>query len=139
MAPSMGRNADMIRNMKFGFWVGTRQAPRRAVKWEPTRLEDGRETLRGKNWVEVMEHGESREPERFHGADVENVGPHEWLTYYPAVNEPVCGWMESEGQYCPRPRAVTSDAVQPFCRRHEDQLQGEEEHGGEEQGDTRTE
>lgn len=126
-----GRNADLIRAQKYGFWVGTKLMPRRAVRWEATVHEDGRTSLRGRNWVEVLEHGETRQPERFHAADVELVGPSEWLTYYPGVEEPVCGWMDRPGHYCPRAREVTDGAVQPFCPRHEAELQGsegEEEH-----------
>lgn len=138
MAPAMGKNADLIQAQKYGFWIGTKRAPRKAVRWEPTRHEDGRETLRGRNWVEVLEHGSRREPERFYGADVEAVGPSEWLTYYPAVNEPVCGWRELRDAgngvrewYCPRVRVVSEGAFQAFCARHETELsssEGEETH-----------
>lgn len=126
MAPSMGKNADLIRAQKFGFWVGTKTSPRRAVRWKPTTLKDGRETLRGKNWVEVLPHGESRTPERFFAADVELIGPHEWLDYYPGVDEPVCGWgsprmPQNRMQYCPRLREET----QPFCQRHTAELNEE--------------
>lgn len=126
MAPSMGKNADLIRAQRFGFWIATKLAPRRAVRWEATRLEDGRETLRGRNWVEVLPHGEKRVPLRFFAAEVEHVGPHEWLTYYPAVDEPVCGWgrprlPEGEMQYCPRIR----EEDDPFCRMHMSELNEE--------------
>lgn len=135
MTPSsgMGASADLIRLQKFGFWIGTKQTPRRAVRWEPKERPDGRQTYRGKNWVEVLEHGVSREPERFYGADVEAVGPSEWLTYYPAVNEPICGWRElrdagtgPQEWYCPRIRPVNNESVQPFCARHEAELNGSE-------------
>lgn len=137
---SKGRNTDMEQAQRWGFWIGTKASPRRAVKMVPERHEDGRESRRGRIWVEVLEHGSRREPERFYGADVEIIGPHEWLTYYPAVNEPVCGWREirdaGDGPkewYCPRRREVTEGAFQPFCRRHEYEAglqspEGEESH-----------
>jgi len=134
MTPStgMGTSADLIRVQKYGFWIGTKSAPRRAVRWEPKERPDGRQTYRGRNWVEVLEHGVSREPERFYGADVEAVGPHEWLTYYPAAGEPVCGWgrprlPDGGMQYCPRIRQDDK----PFCRMHETEIQGEESDAGE--------
>lgn len=130
---SMGRNRDMVKAQAWGFWIATKAAPRRAVRWERVQHEDGRNSMRGRNWVEVLEHGSTRTPERFHGADVEMVGPHEWLTYYPAVNEPVCGWgrphlPDGGMQYCPRQR----QEGQAFCKRHMTELnssEGEEEHG----------
>lgn len=131
MSPSYNGNAELIRLQKYGFWIGTKQSPRRAVRWEAQTSPEGRQKFRGRNWVEVLEHGVSREPERFFGADVEAVGPHELLAYYPAVDEPVCGWMSEPGKYCPRPREVTDGAIQPFCRRHESELQGEESNAGE--------
>lgn len=126
MTPSGVENTRLIRQQQFGFWIGTKQAPRRAVRWEKTFKEDGRETLRGKNWVEILPHGESRTPERFFAADVELIGPHEWLEYYPAVDEPVCGWgrprlPEGEMQYCPR----TREESEPFCRTHMAELSEE--------------
>lgn len=140
MAPSTGRNADMIRAQKFGFWVGTKRTPRRAVRWEPTLLEDGRESLRGRNWVEVLAYGHERqEPERFFGADVELVGPAEWITYYPAVDEPICGWGRprlpgGDMQYCPRTRRVAEGQLEAFCPAHMRELhalEGEEKNAGE--------
>lgn len=128
-SPSMGRNRELLRAQAWGFWVVTKQEPRRAVHWIQAQHEDGRPSLRGRNWVEVLEHGVTRDPETFHGADVELAGPHEWLTYYPAVDEPVCGWgrprlPDGSMQYCPRQR----EAEQPFCRKHMTELQGEETH-----------
>lgn len=128
MPESVGpANRELIRAQAFGFWVVTKQNPRRAVRWEEARHEDGRVSTRGRNWVEVLEHGTTREPERFYKADVELAGPHEWLTYYPAVNEPVCGWgkprlPDGSMQYCPRQR----EQDQPFCRRHMTELEGSE-------------
>lgn len=127
-----GRNADLIRAQKYGFWVGTKLMPRRAVRWEDARHEDGRPSLRGRNWVEVLAHGETHTPERFHAADVELVGPNEWLTYYPSAEDPVCGWgrprlPHGAMQYCPRKR----EEGDPFCRLHMTELtssEGEEEH-----------
>lgn len=121
---------------KLGFWIRTKQEPYRAVRWEPQRHEDGRQKFRGQNWVEVLRHGATRPAERFYGADVEPAGPHEWLSYYPAVHEPVCGWgrprlPDGVMQYCPRTREVTDGAIQPFCAKHQLELQGEEEHAGE--------
>lgn len=115
-------NDRILRMQKFGFWVRTKLSPHRAVKWEPETTEDGRQTQRGQRWVEVLAHGERRIPKRFYAAEVEAVGPHEWLSYYPAVDEPVCGYMEAEGRYCPRARAITSDAIQPWCPKHEAEL-----------------
>jgi hypothetical protein len=117
----------MLDSMRYGFWVRMKLHPFRAVRWEPDRHEDGRQTFRGKNWVEVLAHTEDREPERFHAADVELAGPHEWMHYYPAANEPVCGWMVEPGKYCPRSRAVTGDAIQPFCPKHQAELTAGEE------------
>lgn len=127
---SMGRNREMLNAQKLGFWIATKRGPRRAVRWEPAQHEDGRTTMRGRNWVEVREHGSIHTAERFHGADVEMVGPHEWLTYYPAADEPICGWgrprlPEGDMQYCPRLRAQD----QAFCARHMSELQGEETNG----------
>lgn len=124
---------------RWGFWTRTNKAPFRAVRWEAKLREDGRRSFHGKNWVEVLPHGEEREPERFHTADVESAGPHEWLDYYPASDEPVCGWGRprlpaGEMQYCPRKRAEG----QPFCQKHmhellddaeERNLNGEDESG----------
>lgn len=140
MAPSMGRNANLIGAQKFGFWVGTKRAPRRAVRWEATRLDDGRETLRGRNWVEVLPQGQNRNPERFFASEVEMVGPDEWLTYFPALNEPVCGWgrprlPKGEMQYCPRTVREADGQREAFCPRHMRELQapeGEENHGEDE-------
>lgn len=143
MTPSMGKNADMIRAMKFGFWIGTKRTPRRAVRWEPTRLEDGRETLRGRNWVEVLPVGSKAVPERFFAADVEMIGPNEWLTYYPAVEEPICGWgrprlPDGVMQHCPRQRREVEGQLEAFCPKHMTELQdgseGEEKHGAQESG-----
>lgn len=119
-------NKRLLDQMAYGFWVRTKQAPHRAVRWAPQRHDDGRESFRGKGWTEVLEHGEDREPEQFYGADVELVGPHEWLDYYPATNEPVCGWgrprlPKGEMQYCPRRR----EEGEPWCRLHMHEL-GEE-------------
>lgn len=133
---SHGKNSDLIEAQRWGFWVGTRRAPRRAVRWETTRLEDGRETRRGRNWVEILPHGSTREPERFFASDVEYVGPAEWLTYYPAVDEPICGWGRArpEGgmQYCPRSCRETDDGErEAFCPAHMRELsapEGEEQH-----------
>lgn len=139
-SPSMGRNRELIQAQAWGFWVATKQAPRRAVRWEQARHEDGRVSLRGKNWVEVLPHDDhEREAERFHGADVELVGPSERLPYYPAASEPVCGWQEAAwiaaGGYCPRIRERQADGeLEPFCRKHMTQLQGEEHHGGDSPG-----
>lgn len=130
MAHAMGKNVDMIRAQKFGFWVRTKQAPYRAVRWEVQRHEDGRESLRGRGWVEVLAHGEDREPQRFFAADVELAGPHEWLSYYPAASEPICGWgrprlPEGDTQFCPRQRENAADGqLEPFCRRHMTELLG---------------
>lgn len=104
---------------RYGFWVRTKLAPFRAVRWEEQRHEDGRQSYRGKNWVEVLPHGEDREPERFFTADVETAGPHEWLEYYPAVREPVCGWGQprmphGKTLFCPAARRG-DDA---FCPKH---------------------
>lgn len=141
----MGKNADLIRAQKFGFWIGTKRTPRRAVRWEPTRLEDGRESLRGRNWVEVRAIGSEADPERFFAADVELVGPHEWLIYPPAVTEPVCGWgrprlPDGNMQYCPRIRLrhISEDGQwEAFCPTHMRELQapeGEEERAAHESG-----
>lgn len=126
-------SAEMIRKQKYGFWVATKLAPRRAVRWDVGALhEDGRPKFRGRNWVEVLPHGSTRTPERFHAADVELVGPHEWLTYYPGAEEPVCGWGRprlplGEMQHCPQNR----EEGDPFCRKHMAELarsEGEETH-----------
>ncbi len=127
----------LLRQMMYGFWIRTRQDPPRAVRWEPQEHEDGRQSFRGKGWIEVLPHGVQRAAERFHAADVEMAGPHEWLTYYPATGEPLCGWMEVPGQYCPRLRRVTDDVIQPFCPKHQAELEGsvgEENHGIDESG-----
>lgn len=121
------RNLALTRAQKFGFWVGTKQTPRRAVRWEAARHEDGRESRRGRVWVEVLPTGSSRAPQRFFAADVELVGPHEWLTYHPGADEPVCGWgrprlPDGGMQYCPKGR----EEDQPFCRTHMAELEGSE-------------
>lgn len=134
MAQSMGANREMIRALKFGFWVREKKS-RRAVRWEAARHPDGRESLRGRNWVEVLPHGEEREPERFFAADVELAGPHDYLTYYPAADEPVCGWSEKPGEFCPRVRERAADGnLEPFCRKHQTHIQGEEPHGEDQSG-----
>lgn len=140
---SNGRNVTLIEAQKWGFWVGTKQAPRRAVRWEETQHEDGRTTLRGRNWVEVLADGHGGDtPERFFGADVEMVGPHEWLTYRPTTDEPVCGWgrprlPDGVMQYCPRTRRVAHGQTEAFCPAHMRELsapEGEEAHAGQEPG-----
>lgn len=120
----------LLEQIKFGFWVRTKVAPFRAVRFQALRHPDGRESRRGRVWVEVLEHGVTREPGKFLTAEVELAGPHEWLDYYPAVNEPVCGWgrprlPDGEMQYCPRHRK--EDAA--FCRRHMEELEGSEGEG----------
>lgn len=126
----------MLRMARYGFWIRTKNAPYRAVKWVPVKHEDGRQSFRGRNWVEVLQHGDTRDPETYYTADVEPAGPHEWLDYYPAVTEPTCGWgrprlPDGGMQYCPR----TRDADQPFCPTHmaeineERNLSGEDESG----------
>jgi hypothetical protein len=122
-------NERLLEARKWGFWAGTKTAPRRAVRWDPVQHPDGRQSFRGRNWVEVLPHGEDREPERFFGADIEAVGPHEWLTYYPAAGEPICGWgrprlPDGGMQYCPRTRV--GDAA--FCPQHMIEVQGEDTH-----------
>lgn len=129
--------------MTYGFWIRTRQDPPRAVRWEPQVREDGTVTNRGRGWVEVLPHGATREAERFLAADVELAGPHEWLSYYPGPEEPVCGWgrprlPRGNMQYCPRQRAGDD----PFCKKHMAELEGsegEEEHDREADGDAHTE
>ena len=115
----------LINAMKYGFWVRTKQDPPRMVRWVPQTHEDGRQSLRGRNWVEVLPHGERRVPERFNVADVELAGPHEWLAYYPAVHQPVCGWgrprlPDGATVYCPRTREENN----PFCNQHTAELTG---------------
>lgn len=117
----------MLDAQRWGFWVRTKLNPHSAVRWVGPKHEDGRQSYRGKNWVEVLPHGEDREPDRYFAADVELVGPHEYLSYYPAVNEPVCGWMVEQGKYCPRLREITSQAIQPFCPKHQAELSAGEE------------
>ncbi len=132
------KGAERLLQMRtYGFWIRTKLAPYRAVRWEDQAHGDGRQSFRGKNWVEVLPHGEDREPEHFFTADVEPVGPHEWLSYYPGADEPVCGWgrprlPDGAMQYCPRQR----DEGQPFCDKHmmellkeERNLSGEDESG----------
>lgn len=119
---------------KYGFWVRTKNAPHRAVRWERQYHEDGRESFRGRNWIEVLPHGSTRDPEQYFTVDVEYVGPHEWMDYYPAVDEPVCGWgrprlPDGEMQYCPRLR----EPDEPFCRRHMTELDEERTPDGEDQ------
>lgn len=135
---ALGASARLVQLQKYGFWIRTKQTPYRAVRWEVQTHDDGRQKYRGRNWVEVRAHGDTHEPERFYGADVEPAGPHEWLAYYPAADEPLCGWMVEAGKYCPRERAVTDDAIQPFCPKHQAELEesseGEETHGEDESG-----
>lgn len=132
-------NERLLEHQKWGFWVGTKALPRKAVRWDPQFHEDGRQKFRGCNWVEVLAHGATHTPETFYGADVEAVGPYERLTYYPAVDEPVCGWQEAEwmetGEYCPRVRERASDgSLEAFCRQHQAVLAatGEESNAREE-------
>lgn len=113
---------------RYGFWVSTKQAPRRVVRWDAPLRDDGRASYHGKNWVEVLPHGVSREPERFYTADVEYVSPAEWLDYYPGVTEPICGWgrprlPDGKMQYCPRLR----EAGEPWCAKHKHEMDTEEE------------
>lgn len=122
----------LIRAMRYGFWVRTKQDPVRQVRWEPQRHEDGRQSFRGRNWVEVLPHGERRPPERFAAADVVLAGPSDALPYYPAADEPVCGWgrpglPDGQMHYCPR----TREPNDPFCPQHTAELnssEGEEPH-----------
>lgn len=128
---------------RYGFWTRTKNQPFRAVRWEASVRDDGRQSFHGKNWVEVLAHGEEKEPQRFYTADVEAAGPSEWLEYYPAVNEPVCGWgrprLPHGGmQYCPRKR----EEGQPFCQKHIHELLDETEErnlSGEDQSGTGSE
>jgi len=131
-----GVTPTLLQQMAYGFWVRSKQT-RRAVRWEPQRHKDGRQSFRGRGWVEVLEHGATRAPEKFHAADVELVGPHQWLDYYPGVDEPVCGWAKEPGrnEFCPRQR----HEGEPFCRRHMAELNdsaGEETHGESERSHT---
>lgn len=127
-------NFHLHQAQKFGFWIGTKREPRRAVRWQQTFREDGRRSLRGPNWIEIMPYDQygKREPERFYAADVENVGPHEWLSYYPHPDEPVCGWgrprpPEGVMQFCPRPRERgESGALLAFCPQHMGEFKREE-------------
>ena len=121
-------NERYLNEMRRGFWVRTRQDPPRAVKWDPKLTPSGRPTYRGDRWVEVLPYGTRRAPERFYAADVTLAGPHEHLAYYPAVDEPVCGWGYGDGTFCPRMRSVLDGVPQVFCPRHEAELQGEEEY-----------
>lgn len=119
---------------RYGFWTRTKTAPYRAVVWEPQRHEDGRQSFRGRNWVEVLAHGEDREPERYFTHEVETVGPHEWLTYYPEIKAPVCGWgrprlPDGVMQHCPRRRRDGA----AFCPYHEAELTQERNISGEEE------
>ena len=119
---------------RYGFWTRTKQPPYRRVRWEPQTHEDGRQSFRGQNWVEVLAYGEDRDPMRFHTADVETENPSVWLTYYPAVTEPICGWgrphlPDGAVKYCPRPR----DADNPFCPTHMAELNEERNLSGEDQ------
>jgi hypothetical protein len=125
----------LLEMQRWGFWIRTKQTPPRAVRWDPQRHEDGRRSFRGANWVEVLPHGVTREPERFFAADVEHAGPHEWMTYFPMVGEPICGWAkDSTGrQFCPRRR----EDDQPFCPKHMTELESstaEESHGRGQEG-----
>ncbi len=132
MAP---RDANYTLNQarKFGFWIGTRRQPRKAVRWDQQYREDGKRLMRGANWVEIMPQDEygTRDPDRFFAADVETVGPYEWLPYYPHPDEPVCGWgrprlPEGGMQYCPRPRREGPDGKpEAFCPQHMREIQGE--------------
>jgi hypothetical protein len=129
--PNKDGTQKLIDMQRWGFWIRTKQTPHRAVRWETQRHEDGRESFRGRNWVEILPHGEDRTPERFFTADVEYAGPYEWLSYYPDINTPLCGWgerREAHGaiQYCPRKRTEG----QPFCPKHTLELVGEESHAG---------
>lgn len=124
----------LLQMQGYGFWVRTKTAPYRAVKWDPQRHEDGRQSFRGRNWVEVLPHGIHRAPERFFTADVEAAGPHEWLSYYPPTTELICGWGDTTHtpvRYCPRKRTQ----AEPFCRKHMAELTkvGEEDAGEEAQ------
>lgn len=119
---------------RYGFWLRTKRPPFRAVRWEAQAHEDGRQSFRGRNWVEVLPQGATWEAERFFSADIEAAGPHEWLTYLPGTREPVCGWgkprlPDGEMQYCPRSR--TDDNA--FCRLHMAEMaRGEEKDAREE-------
>lgn len=132
------RNLALARAQRFGFWIGTKLDPRRAVYWQVTYDDQGRMKRKGRNWVEVLPHGVSREPARFAAAEVEMVGPHEWLTYYPEADAPICGWgrprlPDGAMQYCPKDR----EEGEPFCRAHMAELQsseGEEQNGPGEDG-----
>lgn len=128
--PSVNENARLVKQQKYGFWVRTKNAPHRAVRWEAPPRDDGSPSFRGRNWVEIREHGATHEPMRFYAKDVEVRGPHEWLTYYPEAGSPICGWgrprlPRGDMQYCPRVR----EADEPFCRAHMAELQGEEVDG----------
>ena len=128
MEARAGGAAKLIDLYRYGFWVRMRRAPFSAVRWEAQTREDGRPSYRGKNWVEVLPHGVTREPERLYTADVETAGPHEWLDYYPGADEPVCGWgrprlPDGGMQYCPRMR----EEGQPFCQKHLHELLDDDE------------
>lgn len=128
-------NYRLTQAQKLGFWIGTKRDPRRAVRRIQAVRKDGKQSTRGRLWVEILPYDEygNRDPERFNAADVEHVGPHEWLTYYPHPDEPVCGWgrprlPEGGMQFCPRPRREGQDGkLEAFCPQHMRELRGEEQ------------
>lgn len=121
----------MLNALRYGAWIRTKTPPFRAVKWVPDEHPDGRATLRGRRWQEILRVGQAArgaEPERFFAEDVTTAGPMEYLEYPPAKDEPICGyWMAYEGEaesgalvlfhadrYCPRPTKPGT-----LCPRHE--------------------
>jgi len=119
----------LLRLEAYGFWTRTKNAPYRAVQWEPQTHEDGRQSFRGRNWVEVLPHDDGGESKRFLTSEVETVGPNEWLDYYPSTDSMICGWewWDKPGAYCPRKREV----VEPFCPKHMIELNEERNLSGE--------
>lgn len=136
-------NERLTEMRRIGFWVRTKLPPYRAVVWNAPPREDGLRSWHGPNWLVIQPEGDTSEPRRLFGADVEPVGPNEWLTYHPRLDSPLCGWgrprlPDGGMQYCPRERAATDGVQDAFCARHMTELTSSEGEGEQNAGEERS-
>jgi len=123
------RNIQLLRAAARGMWIRTIQPPYVAVKWVPDTKDDGRTTFRGQRWQEILPVGPRRRARLFRAQDVTWAPISESLSYPPAGNEPVCGFMLAappEGAYCSRAAQEGK-----LCPKHEAEVASWEDEGEE--------
>lgn len=123
------RNVRLLQAIKFGMWIRTVSPPYVAVKWVPETKEDGRTTLRGDRWQEILRVGSPRHPRHFRAQQVTWAPISEPLSYPPAVNEPICGFMLAappDAAYCPR-----GSQEGKLCPKHDAEVASCEDEGEE--------